>query len=380
MVIKLPKRYTYEQVKKIFEEHGYNLLEKEYINNRTKMLVEKDGYYGFAKLDAIQRGDYFSICHKSNPYSIQNIQHYLDKKETGAKILSTEYRHQKENLVFQCSCGNIFYRCLSDLQQTTYAKCPECTSKLRAENRNVEEDIVKKEFLQAGYKILEMDYKNIDSRILCQDLDGYIGTFSLHGLRSGRRMNPWNYKTNSKETIIYNLNLYLHKKGRKLKVIDFIGKTKEYTANIVRCVCPICGNEFNIPLATLRFGKDCCFECVNVYSQYSIKVEKWLKEHNVSFVREKKFKDCTDKKELPFDFFLGAYNCCIEVDGEGHFRPVNFKGIPDGLAEEHYKTTVYHDELKNEYCKANGIKLVRISYLDIKSKKYKQILANIIKD
>lgn len=63
-----------------------------------------------------------------------------------------------------------------------------------------------------------------------------------------------------------------------------------------------------------------------------------------------------------------SHNLLIEYDGEQHFKPIdNWSG------EEGYKYRKQRDEYKNEWCKKNGIKLLRISYLE-----YKELNINII--
>jgi len=63
---------------------------------------------------------------------------------------------------------------------------------------------------------------------------------------------------------------------------------------------------------------------------------------------------------LPFDFYLVDFNCCVEFDGSHHFRVINFwTGGSD------YTSTVRNDNIKNEYCKNNNIKLLRIKYTKI---------------
>ena len=48
---------------------------------------------------------------------------------------------------------------------------------------------------------------------------------------------------------------------------------------------------------------------------------------------------------------------CIEDDGAQHFKPVKYWG-----GEKTFLEIQERDALKNEYCKNNGIKLVRIPY------------------
>ena len=64
----------------------------------------------------------------------------------------------------------------------------------------------------------------------------------------------------------------------------------------------------------------------------------------------------------------------IEVDGEQHFRPVCFGGITKERAELNFKKSQERDRIKDEYCKENGIKLLRIPYLEYRSNKYKETL------
>lgn len=87
------------------------------------------------------------------------------------------------------------------------------------------------------------------------------------------------------------------------------------------------------------------------------KIKQILEEMKIDFVYEKTFDDCKDKNVLAFDFYLKDYNLCIEFDGLQHFIPIAHFG-----GEENLRKIQYHDEIKNNYCKQNGIKLLRIKY------------------
>ncbi len=62
---------------------------------------------------------------------------------------------------------------------------------------------------------------------------------------------------------------------------------------------------------------------------------------------------------LRFDFYLPNYNCCIEYDGEQHFRECDL--CRDSLSDRQYR-----DNLKNDFCKRANIILIRIPYTDCK--------------
>ena len=92
------------------------------------------------------------------------------------------------------------------------------------------------------------------------------------------------------------------------------------------------------------------------------KISAWLKQNKITFASQYSFDDCKDKKALPFDFYIESLNICIEYQGEQHYRPVNFGGISNEEAFKNFKITQFHDQIKVEYCKNNGIKLICIPY------------------
>lgn len=86
-------------------------------------------------------------------------------------------------------------------------------------------------------------------------------------------------------------------------------------------------------------------------------IAKFLTESNIEYIRQKKFKDCVNKSSLIFDFFLPNKNMCIEYDGIQHFIPIKYFGGEDKL-----KMTKKNDNIKNNYCNINNIKILRIKY------------------
>lgn len=123
----------------------------------------------------------------------------------------------------------------------------------------------------------------------------------------------------------------------------------------IKIICPIHGEFEQLPINHLS-GKG-CLSCGE--SKGEREVRKWLKENCVKYISQKKFKKCRNILPLPFDFYLPDYNICIEYDGIQHFKPISKFGGDIG-----YKTRVYNDKIKTNYCKENGIKLIRIKYSD----------------
>lgn len=88
------------------------------------------------------------------------------------------------------------------------------------------------------------------------------------------------------------------------------------------------------------------------------KIEQILISNNIKFEREKSFPTC-GKGMFRFDFYLPNINTCIEYDGEQHFHPVEYFG-----GEDAFNKQVTYDNIKNEWCKKQGVNLIRIPYTD----------------
>lgn len=69
----------------------------------------------------------------------------------------------------------------------------------------------------------------------------------------------------------------------------------------------------------VMYGDSGCPHCKT--SKGERRVEQYLKENNIEYNKQYKFKDCKDIRCLPFDFYLPNHNTCIEYDGEQHVRP-----------------------------------------------------------
>lgn len=95
-------------------------------------------------------------------------------------------------------------------------------------------------------------------------------------------------------------------------------------------------------------------------------VELALIERKIQYLKEVQFKGCINKltrRPLRFDFFIESISTCIEFDGEQHYRQVmTFDGNDNGKA---FKKRKKLDHIKDSYCKAHGIKLIRIKYTQI---------------
>jgi very-short-patch-repair endonuclease len=88
-------------------------------------------------------------------------------------------------------------------------------------------------------------------------------------------------------------------------------------------------------------------------------VYKFLESKSINFEREFFFEEFVNKStgyHLFFDFYLIDLNIAIEVDGAHHFKAI--KGQSALIYQKQ------RDNIKNKYCKRNGIALIRVRYSD----------------
>jgi very-short-patch-repair endonuclease len=72
-------------------------------------------------------------------------------------------------------------------------------------------------------------------------------------------------------------------------------------------------------------------------------------------------------KALRFDFMFINHKRVFEFDGEHHEKTVKFGGISQEKAEEQFQKQQEYDKLKDDFCRENVYKMVRISYKDYKN-------------
>ena len=93
-------------------------------------------------------------------------------------------------------------------------------------------------------------------------------------------------------------------------------------------------------------------------------VRSILNEHKVTFKEQYRINDCRNKLPLPFDFALELNNelVLIECQGRQHYENVE---VFDSLEDIQIR-----DEIKHNYCKTKGIKLLTIPFWEVDIKKH----------
>ncbi|MAG50296.1 hypothetical protein CL621_01485 [archaeon] len=119
-------------------------------------------------------------------------------------------------------------------------------------------------------------------------------------------------------------------------------------------ICPQHGEFWQSPNKHL-YRKQGCPICKSSHAERRIIL--FLDENNVTYERQKRYKNCRNKKPLPFDFYIPNKNILIEYDGELHYRASR-----RAKNQEKLKQTQLHDKIKSQFASDNNIDLIRIPY------------------
>jgi hypothetical protein len=200
--------------------------------------------------------------------------------------------------------------------------------------------------------------------------EGIIGCRKCSDNRSDIEKEIKNFPYPEKGYVFNPKNFYYKKIGnnkeKKLYVKDVIcNNYKEHEESVIfaqdgiawnnikrdKGGCPICGDGSDSK------GEKRVYEVLQKLKYNNITKQKTFSGANGCYG----FKDQKVCSLLRFDAYIekDGKPICIEYDGEQHFFSIPFFGGQAGLDARKAR-----DQIKTEYCKKNGIKLIRIPYND----------------
>ncbi len=232
-------------------------------------------------------------------------------------------------------------------------RCPKCKGGVPYTDETFRQKAY--ELVGDEYSVLE-EYKNSQTKILLQhNICGISysvlpAAFSFGG-RCPYCFGHLPYTTETFKEKVYELV------GNEYEVL---GEYKNYDTKI-KIKHNKCGNDYCVVPDNFIHGTRCpvCNE-----SKGEQKIRHYCEDNNEIFTPQyNKLPGLISDKGNPLkpDFVLfydkekTKVKGVIEYDGIGHFDENVF-------GKESYERTIYHDQLKNEYCKKNNIPLLRIPY------------------
>jgi hypothetical protein len=121
------KKYTFEYVYKYFKNNGCKLLETEYKNNNTKLnYICKNNHNVITTFNRFNRGERCLSCSGYEKYTYEFVKNEFTSN--GCELLSTKYKHNKDNLQFICKNKHISYILFKNFLKNTNT-CGKCKNK-----------------------------------------------------------------------------------------------------------------------------------------------------------------------------------------------------------------------------------------------------------
>lgn len=350
------------------EEFIYKLCEKR--NNEYELMSEFKNLTTKVNVKCNNCGHIFSIipknflkgktgcpvCGDGAIRTTNDLKYYIEYITNGEFELLSEYKGQEKNITIRHTpCGEIF-----DITAHAFISkqnCPSCYKKKllhhthdwyveQINNKYNGRYILLDEFNGLQKKIR---HKHICGRIVdtqpCVFLKRKYECVCCEKPNNGRLISDEEYRQR-----------LLHEFDGEYEPVD------TYINSSTRIkVKHKCGCIFDVKPHKLFLRHTLCPQCKS--SKGESKIVSFLTKNNINFRYEYCFEDCKHLKCLPFDFAIFDENnnltMLIEYDGEQHFRPVDYFG-----GEEAYKERVRNDKIKEDYCKDNCIRLLRIKYTE----------------
>lgn len=239
--------------------------------------------------------------------------------------------------------------------------CSECSGKKKSNT----EDFIKKakEIHGDRYDYSKVNYVNNETPvcIICPEHGEFWQTPYNHIKGCGCQKCAGVIKSNTEEFV---------KKAKEIHGDRYDYSNVNYTNShtVVQIICPEHGEFLQQPTNHLR-GCGCPYCNTNVNSKIVQKIEKKLKELNITFEKEKTFDWLKNKSHMFIDFFLPEYNVGIECQGIQHFKPITFFG-----GNEKYNEQKSRDLLKYKLCSEHNIKIYY--FTDINLEYFEKIYCN----
>ena len=338
---KCPNNYSSKEnfIKKSIKIHGnkYDYSLVDYINSHTKVKIICPKHKIFEQLPYVHlKSGGCSICSKNQLTTEEFIKRCEKKHDNKYDYSLVNYKNINTRVKIICPEHGIFEQIPSN--HLSGGKCPICnnpTSKFIEKCNSIHNN-------KYDYRLINYKDNKTKIKIICPIHGIFEQCPNNHHYNGCPKCGGVNKTT---EDFIYeSKKIHNDKYDYSLSIYDG-------TFNKLKIICPKHGIFIQSADNHLR-GKGCpiCNE-----SKGEIKIRKILKQFNISFTSQKRFKYCSDIKSLPFDFYLPEHNICIEYDGIQHFESIKYFG-----GEKSLFGVQKRDQIKNEYCKNNNIKLIRI--------------------
>jgi 5-methylcytosine-specific restriction endonuclease McrA len=244
------RKLTFEYVKNYFKEQGCELLEKEYINNSTKMRYKCNcGEASEISFGEFKRGGRCMKCgikKRTNKNRLTFKYVYNFFKEQKCELLEKTYINSRTPIRYRCECKNISKINFYDFKQG--GRCFKC--------RGIEKHTlkyVKKYFNDNNCLLLEKIYKNSNTPMKYRCNCGNISKISFNHFKNGKRCKKCGIeKMRKKRQFSYN-EVKKHFNNNNCRLLE---KTYKNSNTPMKYQCN-CGNISKIRFSNFKLGERC---------------------------------------------------------------------------------------------------------------------------
>lgn len=333
------RRISLDTVISEISKEGFKVVDaKDFQNSTSKIIVScKNGHEYSTTWNRFQVGKRCPQCLKLDFNRVTSL---ID--DINYSLISSEgFKNSTSELTVCCDKGHIYTTNWAKLYSGQ--RCLECIK--------VPLDRVITYVEENGYKVVSSDnYDTSTSKILLSCDKGHIFKTSWNNFKNGRRCPQCNKK--QLEDIINSI-----KSEDGYTVISTKGFKNARSKLLVKCNN---GHEFKIHWSAFQSGQRCP-KCRA--SRGEKEVSKVLSSMGIQYINQYRMDGCKYHGVLPFDFYIPNMNICIEYDGIQHYECVNFSGkMTEDEMNKNLKLVQKRDNIKNQYCSDNNIKLIRIPY------------------
>ena len=162
------EKWTYEKVKEYIESFGYKLLSTEYINNRTKLLLEcPNGHKWEVRFSSFRDGTRCNYCFGNIKYTYDYVKEYVKSK--GFILISKEYKRARDKIEIECcKCGYRFTPTFDNFKNKNTG-CPSCLGIKKYTYKEIKEYIE-----NFGYELIDQEYSNCRKKMEVRCPQGHI--------------------------------------------------------------------------------------------------------------------------------------------------------------------------------------------------------------
>ena len=426
VTIPMAKKFTFDEVKQVFEAAGFELRSTTYSSSKEPLAYRcnRCGREDTTRLEYVKAGNGCSNCWETRRG--QSLKHTLDfvREKFSAKRLelrASEYIDSKTPLRYQCNkCGYKGKLRFNDLNSG--ADCRQCGIHRRTSRRKLDFEAFKQDMLKRQIKVVsqESEYENSGTKLQLQCLkcprfwratandlrNASTGCPACGHKRGGRKLA---LKTEQAAQNLAKLGITLlseYESSQKPIRVRFdacgheVERTYNHLSRLPKCGlcalnarataedyrdtarmfggkilkiasrvnrkslwrCPLGKHKFERSLESIQTGKTFCTVCTRAYGEMLCRaaVEKLF---GTTF-RSKRMPGMKSPKGrlLELDIYNEKLRMAVEHHGVQHYRQMPHWTGPEGLERQ-----LLHDHLRRQFCKENGILLIEIRELGIRT-------------